>query len=394
MSVLGIDVSKYQAEIDWDAVASDSDAALKFAIIRTSYGDDASKEHLFGANWLGARGAGLICGSYHYFLPRDSVTDVDRQSALFLDTFNANVPVAEIGFLPPVLDIEEALGDVDAATYVAGIRRWIDAVESSVRFKFQKVMIYTTASQWKRLGNPIGFESRLLWVADYSEDPPRLPAGWSEFTFFQYSSTGSVKGIDGNVDLDRFDGDMVQLNALTFKGNPPVQASTFSRHSHHADSTAATTGTRAVVETDQPAEPRSSARVLARWRLATPDDTYLDRVAKYVPVEVVGAYLAINRLYPVDDKQEWNSIAIVFALCWLAVPLYVWRLKQGTPSKPWKVQAAVSTIAFPVWAFAIGGLMFANWTNDKLPSVCLILFSLFAGLIEPVKQDPEQTRTR
>ena len=128
--------------------------------------------------------------------------------------------------------------------------------------------------------------------------------------------------------------------------------------------------------------------LLARRRLVEADDTYLDRVAKYVPIEVVAAYLAINRLFLVTDPNRgpFVTLEVAFGLCWLATPLYVWRLAQVSPPKRWKAHAVVSSIAFPIWGFAIGGLLFKDWADQPtLPSVLLILFSLFAGLIPPEK---------
>ena len=45
-----------------------------------------------------------------------------------------------------------------------------------------------------------------LWIAQYSGSSPTLPAEWSTWTFWQYSATGSVPGISGPTDLDRFNG--------------------------------------------------------------------------------------------------------------------------------------------------------------------------------------------
>ena len=52
-----------------------------------------------------------------------------------------------------------------------------------------------------------------LWLAAYNTNP-LIPAAWSTYTLWQYSSTGSVSGISGNVDLDAFTGSKTALNNL------------------------------------------------------------------------------------------------------------------------------------------------------------------------------------
>ena len=69
-------------------------------------------------------------------------------------------------------------------------------------------MIYTRAEFWKSdLGDPEEFGNKYsLWVAHYGVNRPSLPKGWSKWDFWKYSDHGLLVGIDGNVDLDRFNG--------------------------------------------------------------------------------------------------------------------------------------------------------------------------------------------
>jgi hypothetical protein len=126
-------------------------------------------------------------------------------------------------------------------------------------------------------------------------------------------------------------------------------------------------------------------------------DDYLDRAAKYVPVEIVAAYLAINKLFAGGGEQlladpdpaNWKWQAGVFVLCAILTPIYIWRVaKKGDD---WAIHAAVSFVAFPVWAFAIGGLIFDHYRDylgpPFMPSIALIIFSLVSGLITPRPPD-------
>lgn len=218
MAIEGIDVSKWQGEIDWPAVVS---AGKTFCILRASYGTNPVAEQTLPKKWMPATTAGMICGAYHYFLPGNEESQVRAQAQLFLSQFNEAAPVSQTAYLPAVIDIEAAADGVDNETYAERIRQWMEIVESSDRFAGRPTIIYTRQSFWREIGDPDGFSDHPLWVADYSRKPPRLPSGWNDYAFFQYSDGGSVEGIEGDVDLDEFNGTLDQLEAMT---RPPAEA--------------------------------------------------------------------------------------------------------------------------------------------------------------------------
>src|SRR6202042_3461400 len=64
---------------------------------------------------------------------------------------------------------------------------------------------YTTADWWGTCtGDTAAFGADPLWVAAYRNGSPPMPSGWGSWTFWQYSSRGSVPGITGNVDVSYF----------------------------------------------------------------------------------------------------------------------------------------------------------------------------------------------
>ncbi len=205
----GLDVSKFQPTIDWAKVAA---AGMQFAFARASYGTGAATEPTFKSHWQGAKAAGLIRGAYHFFVPAD---DAEAQAQLFLSQLRAAIAPGENAYLPAVIDVEMQPDDVSAADYVAGINTWIAAVEDDPLFAGRKTIIYTTANFWATLGNPAGFSDNPLWVADYSQDPPRMPKGWASYAFFQKAQDGTVNGIAGKIDVDFFNGDIDVLTAMT-----------------------------------------------------------------------------------------------------------------------------------------------------------------------------------
>ena len=216
MSIEGLDVSKFQEKIDWSKVAQQ----CKFCFIRASYGSDASFERKFADHWSGANSAGLICGAYHYLLPNKDDPNIDAQADLFLATFRAAVGIAQLSYLPAAIDVEEAVTS-DPKRYLAAVERWVNRVEADALFRGRSTVIYTRKGVWDDIGDK-SLSSHPLWVADYSQNPPRLPRDWSRWTFFQYTDKGSVAGVSGNVDQDHFNGTMDDLVALTKPAGVPI----------------------------------------------------------------------------------------------------------------------------------------------------------------------------
>jgi lysozyme len=196
-SIRGIDVSKYQGTIDWGRVAT---AGLAFVFIKASQGITGVDPEL-SANWSGAQTAGLLRGVYHFFQPGD---DPAQQAEHFL----ATSPLGARD-LPPVLDIETA-GSLHPSEIVQGVETWLPKVQEATG---RTPIIYTSPGFWKTLG-ATQFGRYPLWIAEYGVSTPIVPAGWSRWTFWQYSESGTVPGIQGAVDLDLFQGSLEELRAM------------------------------------------------------------------------------------------------------------------------------------------------------------------------------------
>lgn len=209
----GIDVSKYQGNVNWEAVAA---AGNTFAFARVSYGI-SSKDAFFAQNWSGMKSAGLMRGAYQFFRASQ---DPQAQAELMISMLGS---LGE-GDLPPVIDIENNDGGQSASKVISGVATWIETVESALPDR--QVIIYTGTPFWRdTLGNPTQFNNQPLWLAQYTNAPtPTLPPAWNVWTFWQYSETGSVNGITGAVDLNRFNGDTSRLQALA--GYSAVNTST------------------------------------------------------------------------------------------------------------------------------------------------------------------------
>ncbi len=197
--VQGIDVSVYQGNIDWPTVKG---SGIEFAIARVS--DGFYKDTRFDQNWPAMKAAGLIRGAYQFFEPGD---DPVGQADLMIQ----KVGVLGAGDLPCVLDVESADGQ-SAATIAANIHIWFDKIKAGTG---KTPFIYTGKYFWKDnvASNP-DFVDIPLWLAAYVSPCPNTPDPWTTWTMWQYSSTGSVPGIVGNVDLDEYNGTLQDLKVF------------------------------------------------------------------------------------------------------------------------------------------------------------------------------------
>lgn len=197
----GIDVSYHQGTIAWPQVAA---AGKRFAFVRTSAGT-LTADTAYAANSSGARAAGLTVGSYHYANPDSALNDAANEAAWFL----RNATFAS-GDLLPVLDLEVSNG-LDPASLTTWAQTWLGQVFAATGVR---PIIYTNTNFWQTSMADTDWFARngypILFIAHWTTaSEPNLPAGsWggSGWTFWQHSSTGTVPGISGAVDLDRYRG--------------------------------------------------------------------------------------------------------------------------------------------------------------------------------------------
>jgi GH25 family lysozyme M1 (1,4-beta-N-acetylmuramidase) len=205
----GIDVSYHQGTIDWPQVAA---AGKRFAFVRATAGT-LTADTAYAANRPGARAAGLAVGSYHFANPDTAPNDAANEASWFLRT----ATIAQ-GDLLPVLDLEVANG-LDPASLTAWAQTWLAQVSATTGVR---PIIYTNPTFWSTAMADTDWFARngytVLWIAHWTTaSQPSLPAGgWggSGWTFWQHTSSGTVAGIGGAVDLDRFNGS--QLPASLF----------------------------------------------------------------------------------------------------------------------------------------------------------------------------------
>jgi GH25 family lysozyme M1 (1,4-beta-N-acetylmuramidase) len=199
----GIDVSHWQGTISWSKVKSDG---TQFAFMK------ATESHTYydktlPTNWAGAKAVGIHRGAYHFARPGSS--SAATQARYFVTKTGSLLK--EKGALPPVLDLETS-GGLGVTKLRAWTSDWLRTVEDLTG---RTPIIYVSPAFWEYyLGNSTAFTRYPLWLAHYTTGKPRVPGGWSRYTFWQYTSSGRVSGIGGNVDENKFNGTTADLARL------------------------------------------------------------------------------------------------------------------------------------------------------------------------------------
>lgn len=209
---LGIDVSSYQGSIDWPTVKK---AGISFASIKATEGTNIT-DNMFATNYADAKRAGILRGAYHFARPSEGPA-VD-QANHFLDVVNAAGGVDE---LPAILDVEDN-GGLSPQALTSWVQSWVDTVKSVTN----KTPLIYTYPYFAETNLETTLSNLPLWIAEYGVSQPQNVNGWTSWTFWQYSDTGTVNGITGNVDLDVYNGSVTQLQNA-YQSTPAPQYTQF-----------------------------------------------------------------------------------------------------------------------------------------------------------------------
>lgn len=191
---VGIDVSKWQGEIDWDKVKN---AGVEFAIIRAGYRGSVTgtiiEDPYFQANMKGAAASGIPVGVYFFTQAVNEVEAVEEASAVLklVQQYQIDYPI--------FIDTEGAGGngradnlDVETRTLVC------EAFCRTIENGGYRAGVYASRNWYNNRLETARLDNYYIWLAEYRSVP--LYQGY--YQMWQHTSKGKVDGIEGNVDLN------------------------------------------------------------------------------------------------------------------------------------------------------------------------------------------------
>ena len=190
---LGIDVSKWNGTINWNAVKN---SGISYVIIRCGYRGSSTgamiEDPTFKANARGAIAAGLKVGVYFYSQAtneREAIEEASMTLSL-INEFRISYPV--------FIDVEASGGRgdrIDRATRTAVCHAFAKTVQNSG----YTPGIYSNKSWFETQINTRELTSYKIWLAHYTS---QTNYATTRYDLWQYTDRGRVNGINGNVDMN------------------------------------------------------------------------------------------------------------------------------------------------------------------------------------------------
>lgn len=198
----GIDISRYQTDIEWDKIKVLTDAQgrttnsvnqakdirnISYVFVKATEGN-SFKDKYFRRHWKNAGTSGIRRGAYHFFR---SSKDAEVQARHFIRT----VGDLSANDLPPVLDIETIHKGCTYKTLNDKALVWLKTIEKHYG---RKPIVYSSASFINDILCKEIKENYPIWVAHYGAASPRC----EKWHIWQFADNAVVYGIDGYVDLN------------------------------------------------------------------------------------------------------------------------------------------------------------------------------------------------
>ena len=204
---VGIDVSRYQGKIDWNAVKKDG---IDYVMVRAGfrgYGESGTLnvDTMFEENVRGARAAGLDVGVYFFSQAKnmeEGIKEAEYTIGL-IKKFDINYPVA--------FDTEESSSPTNTGRADnISVKDRTDATKgfcSTIEKAGYKTLIYASPYWLKNKLDLSQLSQYKIWLANYTgatqDDPLKRPSSYKgDYVMWQYTSNGTVDGVDGAVDCD------------------------------------------------------------------------------------------------------------------------------------------------------------------------------------------------
>jgi hypothetical protein len=130
-------------------------------------------------------------------------------------------------------------------------------------------------------------------------------------------------------------------------------------------------------------------------------DNYLERMAKYVPAEIIAFSMVINAILDQAVRTGGKNAAMAgfpvtgiaagaLVLAFILTPLFCWYVRQNGDA--WIINTLVSMAAFPFWAYLMGAVAFADYRDGNLAAILVLTFTVVSGLVSPRARKPKRSR--
>ncbi len=189
----GIDVSRYQKDIDWNQVAS---SGVSFAIIRCGFrgavGGNLVTDAYFKQNIERAKAAGVRVGVY-FFTQAITETEAAEEAAMALslcEKYSLDLPI----FIDSEGAVNGRANDLDAEKRTRILKSFCDTVTQGGR----AAGVYASKSWYEHNLHAKDLEKYVIWVAQYNTECTY----YGKIDYWQYSSKEQIPGIVGDVDVD------------------------------------------------------------------------------------------------------------------------------------------------------------------------------------------------
>jgi lysozyme len=195
LPIQGLDVARYQGRIDFNKARA---GGVHFVYIKSTEGKDYIDPNFY-ANWAGAKASGMARGAYHFMTWCSLASE---QAAWFIKM----VP-NDYDALPPVLDLEwnnhsKCKNTHNRADILEKVRYMLAAME---RHTGKVPVIYTDMNFYRDILDGENFDSS-FWLRSTAAEPHTKFNGKRDWLFWQWTQTGTMSGINTEVDRNAFYG--------------------------------------------------------------------------------------------------------------------------------------------------------------------------------------------
>lgn len=210
LPIQGVDVSRYQGRIDFGRLRA---AGAHFAFIKATEGADYVDPN-FAANWAGARAAGMARAAYHFMFWCRTAAEQARW-------FEQNVP-DDPDALPPILDVEwnnqsrlcpKRPTPDEAFAKVAAMLQLMEQYTGKLPIIYTDITFHRDVLAGRHLPNT-------FWLRSVAAEPDDRYDNL-DYTFWQWTQTGTMPGIRGEVDRSAFYGTPDQWTMFLLTGCDP-----------------------------------------------------------------------------------------------------------------------------------------------------------------------------